>query len=247
MQSELSGINPSVIEFDGCKCKTKCTGDVCLCLRRTKNPYTTTVGGENMIKGEYLDSTQKNMPIFECNTLCKCDDKCANRLIQNGVNVPLRIVESVNRGLGVVTQRFVVKGEFVCEYAGEVLSNVEAKKRTCDDFDTMNYLITVVERTGEDVSHTTHIDPMYFGNVGRFINHSCDPNLSMIPVRKNNNVPHLALFANKAVEKGQELSFHYNGGEINLKDDSISKDKSRKPCYCRSNNCQKFLPLNEII
>ena len=37
--------------------------------------------------------------------------------------------------------------------------------------------------------------PLALGNIGRYLNHSCDPNLVMVPVRTSSAVPHLALFA----------------------------------------------------
>ena len=44
-----------------------------------------------------------------------------------------------------------------------------------------------------------HIIPQTFvGNIGRYANHSCAPNLTMHPVRSElASVPHLALFANR--------------------------------------------------
>ena len=38
----------------------------------------------------------------------------------------------------------------------------------------------------------------FVGNIGRYANHSCAPNLTMHPVRSElASVPHLALFANR--------------------------------------------------
>ena len=37
------------------------------------------------------------------------------------------------------------------------------------------------------------------GNIGRYLNHSCEPNLWMVTVRSNTMVPHLALLTTRAV------------------------------------------------
>ena len=39
------------------------------------------------------------------------------------------------------------------------------------------------------------------GNIGRYLNHSCDPNLAMVTIRSNSMVPHLALFTSRTVQK----------------------------------------------
>ena len=40
---------------------------------------------------------------------------------------------------------------------------------------------------------------LVIGNIGRYLNHSCDPNLSLVTVRSSCMVPHIALFTNRAV------------------------------------------------
>ena len=40
---------------------------------------------------------------------------------------------------------------------------------------------------------------LVIGNIGRYLNHSCEPNLWMVTVRSNTMVPHLALLTTRAV------------------------------------------------
>ena len=40
---------------------------------------------------------------------------------------------------------------------------------------------------------------LVIGNIGRYLNHSCDPNLSLVTVGSSCMVPHIALFTNRAV------------------------------------------------
>ena len=96
------------------------------------------------------------------------------------------------------------------------------------------------------------------------MNHSCEPNLKMIPVRVNTMVPHLALVTNKHVKKvhdfyidlsptifhkGDELCFDYafknNEDNMNVKDESnVNNFLVRTKCCCASKNCRQYLPYN---
>ena len=85
------------------------------------------------------------------------------------------------------------------------------------------------------------------GNIGRYLNHSCDPNLVMVPVRTDCLVPSLALFTSKPVEAGQELCYHYGDsgqGEPEEEEDSSGLERTRTRCQCKSSSCRKYLPFN---
>lgn len=49
----------------------------------------------------------------------------------------------------------------------------------------------------------------YRGNVARFVNHSCDPNCRMEKWTVNGE-QRMALFANRPIMTGEELTWHYN-------------------------------------
>lgn len=83
------------------------------------------------------------LPIYECNSLCKCSKSCqpsrqekrkgncCNRIVQGGPNQALAVFkhESSSKGFGVKSTRFISRGEFICEYAGEVIGKCESKRR----------------------------------------------------------------------------------------------------------------------
>ena len=118
------------------------------------------------------------------------------------------------RGFGLFALEDVQELRFVCEYAGEVVDVSEAQRRLGrGEGGGMNYLIVVREHCATGVVHTC-VDPRRMGNVGRFANHSCDPNLLMVPVRVDHNVPRLALFTRRDVAAGQELTFDYSGETV---------------------------------
>ena len=79
--------------------------------------------------------------------------------------------------------RVLQPGTFISLYAGEVLSNAEARRRWSETFPDVrhgqgNYILSL-----RLPSETLHIDPRYIGNVGRFLNHSCEPNCIIQVVR----------------------------------------------------------------
>ncbi|KAK4470917.1 hypothetical protein MN116_006425 [Schistosoma mekongi] len=64
----------------------------------------------------------------------------------------------------------------------------------------------------EGDAHYT-VDASQMGNISHFINHSCDPNLTVRCVFiecLNTKLPRIALYASRFIRKGEELTFDYN-------------------------------------
>ncbi|KAI7794803.1 SET domain and mariner transposase fusion gene [Triplophysa rosa] len=201
-------LDPSAVTLPGCSCRAQsCLPDSCPCLRFGQMYDSRTL----LIQQQEEDSYTK--PVFECNVLCACSDSCQNRVVQKGVEVHLGVFSTTDRGLGVETLERLPCGRFVCEYAGEIIGPHEARRRQLSQSPhDMNYIIAVQEHSGGDRVTQTFVDPVTVGNVGRFINHSCQPNLIMVQVRVHSLVPRLALFTNREIEQYQELTFDYGGG-----------------------------------
>ncbi|XP_065214992.1 histone-lysine N-methyltransferase SUV39H2-like [Planococcus citri] len=164
----------------------------------------------------------KRKPIYECNKKCTCDKSCPNRVVQNGTNVKLEIFRTFNDcGWGVRTLEYVRKGTFIARYVGEVITFEEAKNR-CDEylFDIdLNYA-----SVQDECAYT--VDAIKYGNVSRFINHSCDPNLCVFGVFTDCLDPDLheiAFFAARDIIPGEEISFDY---------------KKKMICKCGSIKCK---------
>jgi histone-lysine N-methyltransferase SETMAR len=91
------------------------------------------------------------------------------------------------------------------------------------------------------------VDPTTIGNIGRYINHSCQPNAVVVPVRTDIPVPKLCIFALKVIHCGDEITFDYGGG--NSKDwcpiqTGLTK---KKPCFCGAEACKQYLPYDETL
>jgi SET domain-containing protein len=67
--------------------------------------------------------------VYECNSSCRCQENCENRILQKGVRVKLEVFKSRHKGWGVRAGEPIARGTFVCEYVGEVLNDQEANKR----------------------------------------------------------------------------------------------------------------------
>lgn len=84
------------------------------------------------------------------------------------------------------------------------------------------------------------IDAAHFGNVGRFINHSCSPNIYPQNVLYDHNdkrIPHIMFFAAKNIHPLQELAFDYNYKLDQIKDSNGNIKK--KDCLCGSCKCRR--------
>ena len=147
---------------------------------------------------------------------------------------------------GVFALENIESGKFVCEYAGQriqlgdALSRTTAKSRTCLDSSAShshhNYILIFKEHFADGRSICTCLDPTNIGNVGRFINHSCEPNLIAHAVRVGGNPhPRVALFAGRDINVGEELAFSYQESSLMRDDASIMK-----PCFCGHAACKKW-------
>jgi len=186
------------------------------------------------------EEEEENFAIFECNSDCCCTYKCSNRVVQLGIQISLQLFKSKNKGWGLMTLEELKKGQFVCEYVGEIINLVEAKKRQCEyDKVGLNYLMVIREFSGNRILRT-NIDSTFRSNVAKFINHSCDPNLELQLVRIQSLLPRVGLFTKKEISANTELTFDYGS----IEEENIG---SKYPCHCGSYNCKKFLPFNPNV
>ncbi|XP_057217686.1 histone-lysine N-methyltransferase EHMT2-like [Triplophysa rosa] len=163
--------------------------------------------------------------LFECNHACSCWRTCRNRVIQNGLKVGLQVFRTEKMGWGVRVLQDIPEGAFICEFAGEIISDGEANARDDD-----SYMFNLENKVGQVYC----IDAQFYGNVGRFINHHCDPNL--FPVRvftkhQDLRFPRIALYASRPIHTGDELGFDYGDPYWQIKKKYFS-------CHCGSAKCR---------
>ncbi|EYU18190.1 hypothetical protein ABFS82_10G068000 [Erythranthe guttata] len=177
----------------------------------------------------------------ECGPSCECDSGCGNRVTEGGVTVRLKIVKDERKGWCLHAAELITTGQFVCEYAGELLSTKEARQRqlTYDKIASSPALLVVREHLPSgNTCMRINIDATRIGNVARFINHSCDGgNLDMVVVRSSGSLlPRVCLFASRDIRENEELAFSY--GEVGIKPNG-------QPCFCGSSSCIGILPSED--
>lgn len=135
----------------GCDCKTNCRDD-CSHLVVSGQQYT----------NNRIENIFNNNPILECNDTCSCQPAlCSNRVVQRGPSPHLTVGEVKGKGWAVFTDRDLHQGEFVCEYAGEVIGEEEARARWRRQLEsnTGNYIMVLREFSGPVLVCKTFVDP----------------------------------------------------------------------------------------
>ncbi|XP_078073425.1 histone-lysine N-methyltransferase EHMT2-like isoform X7 [Mustelus asterias] len=219
-ETSTMNIDRNITHLQHCTCLDDCSSSNCLC-------------GQLSIRcwydkdGRLLQEFNKIEPplIFECNQACACWRSCKNRVVQSGIKVRLQLYRTEKMGWGVRALQDIPQGTFICEYVGEIISDAEADVREDD-----SYLFDLDNKDGEVYC----IDARYYGNVSRFINHLCDPNI--IPVRvfmlhQDLRFPRIAFFSSRDIKTGEELGFDYGDRFWDIKCKYFT-------CQCGSEKCK---------
>ncbi|PKA49621.1 Histone-lysine N-methyltransferase SUVR5 [Apostasia shenzhenica] len=176
--------------------------------------------------------------VYECNSMCSCDITCKNRVLQKGIQVKLEIFRTEKKGWAVRAGQAISRGTFVCEYTGEVVVDAEADKRNerygssgCSYIYDIDMHIDRMRCFSEEPVLCV-IDANKYGNVSRFINHSCAPNLVSYLVLVDSmdcQLAHVGLFADRDIAFGEELAYDYRCKL--LRGDGLI-------CHCGAPNCR---------
>ncbi|XP_011506175.1 PREDICTED: histone-lysine N-methyltransferase EHMT1 isoform X3 [Ceratosolen solmsi marchali] len=190
-------VDRTITSLQSCRCEDNCSSDKCLCGNISLRCWYDDEG-KLVSEFNYADPPM----LFECNPACDCNKiTCNNRVVQHGLTQRFQLFRTLGKGWGLRTLRHILKGTYVCEYVGEIISDSEADHREDD-----SYLFDLDNRDGE----TYCIDARRYGNLARFINHSCAPNL--LPVRvfiehQDLHFPRIAFFANRNIDADEELGY----------------------------------------
>ncbi|KAI9596410.1 hypothetical protein BDF19DRAFT_412974 [Syncephalis fuscata] len=218
---ELSGSDFMI----GCSCYGKCSSSeksTCDCLRSSDNMFAYLNNGKLRI--------DQGSAIYECSVKCGCSIYCPNRVVQRGRTVELQLFKTSNRGWGIRTMEDLPAGTYIERYLGEVITNEEAERRGHDYDDAGRTYLFDLDWHGHDTCKYV-VDAYPCGNFTRFFNHSCDPNLMVIPVFINTweaTLHQLAFFTRRSISKFEELTFDYMGGvPIDNDDEDADEDEAK--------------------
>lgn len=166
-----------------------------------------------------------------CSDNCPCSAACSNRLL-DGVQVPVKLVKTTNMGWALHSMVPITMGTYIMQYVGEIVcrSEMMAREHQYDKLGLFNYCMEAVEmETLHDDWQMPCMDSMVLGNIARFLNHSCDPNVEVITVWRGDDFPCIAVYALRDILAGEALTYCYG-----------SQYKSI-PCLCNARNCRGFI------
>ncbi|XP_027353719.1 histone-lysine N-methyltransferase, H3 lysine-9 specific SUVH1-like [Abrus precatorius] len=242
----FSSMQPSY----GCNCNKMCVpGDLnCVCIQRNEGDFPYTVNGV-LVSRKPL--------VHECGPMCKCFPNCKNRVSQTGLKHQMEVFKTKDRGWGLRSLDPIRAGTFICEYAGEVIDRDEVNQNRGDNDEYVfytshiyepfkwNYEPSLLEEISSNVSSEDYaisspliVNAKNVGNVARYMNHSCSPNIFWQPVlyaENSQSFLHVAFFALRHIPPMTELTYDYGcSGHA----ERSSAPTGRKKCLCGSSNCR---------
>jgi SET domain-containing protein len=138
-----------------------------------------------------------------------------------------------------VTPTFIPENSLVLEYRGEIISQYECIERTRTIYRDMDHFYFLDYESGEVIDGTQK------GTVGRFVNHSCDPNCRIEKwyffishyFRTVGGEIRVGLFALRDIAPGVELTYDYR----------FEAYGDMKKCLCGSEHCRGFIGVNKKL
>eukprot|EP01138_Halocafeteria_seosinensis_P001851 gb/GECG01001894.1/.p1 GENE.gb/GECG01001894.1/~~gb/GECG01001894.1/.p1 ORF type:complete len:725 (+),score=86.36 gb/GECG01001894.1/:1-2175(+) len=162
---------------------------------------------------------------------CSLGGKCGNRpfsLSQKGGlgHYATHTQYTGQKGFGVFADENIPEDSFVVEYIGEVIDSDECERRLWDykNEGTEHFYLMEI---GSDLI----IDAGRSGNMARFINHSCAPNL-VAQKWKVKNETRVGLFTCRDIKAGEELAYDYQFSHFT---------DSPFQCRCGAPTCRGYL------
>ncbi|KAI6173116.1 hypothetical protein M3Y98_01047600 [Aphelenchoides besseyi] len=210
-----------------CDCEDgKCKTSSCYCYAnsniRVKNGK---ISNLRAVINEPMDRV-----LLECRKECTCKRKCSNRFTSQRIKSRVDINYFDGKDFGVRIRDYCQKGTFFCEYVGEIL-NRNGRENTHFQFG--------IHKAKKTKNRESYIDAKVYSNIGRFLNHACNPNLLpfLFVARSNSSLsyPQLGFVFFRDVIPGQELTIDY--GPDYWEDRNIQ-------CCCGYTNCIK--PPKEV-
>ncbi|KZF20518.1 SET domain-containing protein [Xylona heveae TC161] len=183
------------------------------------------------------ENCQNRFMFYECDeTNCNIGaEYCTNRNFQalkqrcksgGKYHIGVEVIKTADRGYGVRSNRTFEPNQIIVEYAGEIITQDECEKRMKNEYKNNEcyYLMLFDQNMIIDASR---------GSIARFVNHSCQPNCSMVKWTVAGK-PRMALFAGeRGVMTGEELTYDYNFDPFSV--------KNVQQCRCGASNCRGVL------
>ncbi|KAF2003090.1 hypothetical protein P154DRAFT_110378 [Amniculicola lignicola CBS 123094] len=163
---------------------------------------------------------------MECVGDCGCGSACQNQRFSRKQYANVTVIKTDKKGYGLRANSSLKTGDFIFEYIGEVINEVVFRRRMVQyDQEGIKHFYFMSLTKGEFVDATKK------GNLGRFCNHSCNPNCFVDKWVVGDKL-RMGIFAERDIKAGEELTFNYNV-------DRYGADP--QPCYCGEFNCTGYI------
>lgn len=163
---------------------------------------------------------------IECVGDCGCGSDCQNQRFQKHQHAKVSVIKTEKKGYGLRADDDIKPNGLIFEYIGDVIDvrTFQRRRHQYDEEGIKHFYFMSLEK---DV----FIDATKKGNLGRFCNHSCNPNCYVDKWVVGEKL-RMGIFAERKIQAGEELVFNYNV-------DRYGADP--QPCYCGEPNCTGFL------
>lgn len=163
---------------------------------------------------------------MECVGDCACGTECQNQRFQRKQYSNVAVIQTEKKGYGLRANSDFKEHQFIFEYIGEVIGEAIFRRRMVQyDDEGIKHFYFMSLSKGEFVDATKK------GNLGRFCNHSCNPNCYVDKWVVGDKL-RMGIFAERAIAKGEELVFNYNVDRYGA---------NPQPCYCGEPNCTGYI------
>ncbi|PPQ98680.1 hypothetical protein CVT24_003307 [Panaeolus cyanescens] len=154
--------------------------------------------------GPYSDCINRLTQVECLSEDCRCKSYCQNQRFQRKAYANIEIVKTEMKGYGLRAEEDLPKDTFIYEYVGDVVNPVSFKKRMREyaEEGIQHFYFMMLQKD-------EFIDATKSGGIGRFANHSCNPNCYVAKWTVGDHV-RMGIFAKRAIVKHEELTFNYN-------------------------------------
>lgn len=139
------------------------------------------------------------------------------------IDITLNYINS-NIGWGVFANDIIASNRLLFPYYGEFIRTKEVKERQLlYDSEGLNYVLTMkehIESANKDLGEVqvliSNVDASYKGNIARYVNHSCNPNMYVKMIRQSiDSIVGIPVFKSlRVIAPGEQLTIDYGYIEI---------------------------------
>ncbi|KAG5938528.1 histone methyltransferase set2 [Claviceps sorghi] len=182
--------------------------------------------GENHACGEDSDCINRATKMECAANSSNCGGGCQNQRFQRKEWANVAVIKTEKKGYGLRADSDLQPNDFIYEYIGEVINEPTFRRRMLQyDQEGIKHFYFM------SLSKSEFVDATRKGNLGRFCNHSCNPNCYVDKWVVGDKL-RMGIFALRKIRAGEELVFNYNVDRYGAEP---------QPCYCGESNCVGFI------